>query len=128
MAIENYTRASSDPVALVPCETGPGRSAWCAKEQDAPGLFALISDAQAETIPLAPETACMTFSIFEEGNDKAIGSHLIVGRAGLNNWCLMNVGHMPDAEPDGPRPILELVYNVAGHLLLRHFEHGHPDV
>ena len=121
MAIENYTLASTDPVALVPCETGPGRSAWRAKEPDAPGLFALIFDAQAETIPLAPETACMAFSIFEEGNAKAIGSHQIEGRIGLNFWYLTNVGHAPDAEPGGPRPILELIDNVAAHMLLRYF-------
>lgn len=121
MTIENNTRGSTDPVALVPCGTGPGRSAWRAEEPDAPGLFALIADAQTETIPLAPETAHMTFSIFEEGNDKAIGSHHIEGRAGLNGWILANVGHLPDAEPDGPRPILELIDNVAAHLLLRFY-------
>jgi len=120
-SLENYTRASNDPVALVPCETGPGRSAWRAKEPDAPGLFALISSTQSAAIPLAPETDSMTFSVFEEGNDKAIGSHVIEGRQGLNFWYLKNVGHEPDKESGGPRPIPEFIDDVAAHLLLRYF-------
>lgn len=121
MAVENYTSASTDPFTLVPYEIGPGRSVLRARERDAPGFYALISDAQAQTIPLVPETAHMTFSIFQDGNTKVIGSHVIAGRVGLNFWYLANVGHIPDAEPGSPRPILELIDNVAAHMLLRYF-------
>lgn len=122
MAIENFTSASTYPTTLVPCETGPGRFAWLAKEQDAPGLFGLIYRTENHVIPLAPETDSMTFTIFEAGTEKPLGTHIIEGRGGLNSWYRSNVGHAPDEELDGPRPILELIDNVAAHLLLRHFE------
>lgn len=128
MTIENYSRGSSDPVALTRCETGTGRSAWRAIDADAPGLFAFISSEHGTTVPLAPETDRMCFAIYEEGAQKPTWSIDIVGRVGLNSWYLTNIGHAPDAEPDGLRPILELIYNIAGHLLLQYFEHGRIDV
>ena len=128
MAIENFTSASTDPMTLVRCETGPGRSTWLAKEQDAPGLFGHIYRTENHVIPLAPETDSMTFTIFIVGKETPLGIHIIEGRSGLNSWYQSNVGHMPDGETDGPLPIHELVYNVACHLLLRYFEHDHPDL
>lgn len=71
--------------------------------------------------PNAPETDTMTFAVYEEGVDTPLGTHVIVGRPGLNQFYLMNVGHEPDKEPDGARPILQFVDDVAAHLLLRYF-------
>lgn len=122
MAIGNITSASTDPTTLVSCVTGSGRSTWLAKERDAPGLFGHIYRTESYVIPLAPETDSMTVTIFEVGTKKPLGTHIIEGRSGLNSWYRANVGHAPDEEPDGPRPILELIEDVAAHLLLRHFE------
>lgn len=121
-AAQNHSPSEADRVSLVPVETAPGCTAWRATEPDAPGLFALISDEHALAIPLAPETDDLTIAIFDEGVEETLGSIEIDGRAGLNRWYLQNVGHEPDKEPDGPRPILELIDNVASHLLLRYFE------
>lgn len=75
-------------------------------------------------IPLAPETDDITIAIFEEGVKETLGSVVIDGRAGLNLWYLKNVGHEPDKEPGGPLPILNLIDNVAAHLLLRYYHDG----
>lgn len=121
MTIENFTHASTNPVSLVPCKTGPGRTAWRAIEGDAPGLFAHIYSSQSLVIPLAPETDSLTIAIVEAGTEKVLGTHVIEGRAGLNCWYHRHVGFEPDKEPGGPRSILELIDNVAAHLLLRYF-------
>ncbi|MFC5511136.1 hypothetical protein ACFPOU_08345 [Massilia jejuensis] len=97
-------------------------SAWRVTEPDAPGLFALISDGQGLTIPPAPETDDLTIAIFDEAIEETLGSIEVDGREGLNRWYLQNVGHMPDKEPDGPRPIIELINDVACHLMLRFYE------
>lgn len=43
-------------------------------------------------------------------------------RAGLCRWYVQNVGHVPDEEPDGPRPIRQLIEDVAAHMLPRFTE------
>lgn len=97
-------------------------SAWRATERDAPGLFALISDGEALAIPLAPEAEDLTIAIFDEGIEETLGSIVVDGREGLNRWYLQNVGHASDPEPDGPHPIMELINDVACHLMLRFYE------
>lgn len=114
--------ANQTLASLVPCQTGPGCTAWRATEPDAPGLFALISDSQGLAIPLAPETEDLTIAIFDEDVDETLGSIDLDGRAGLNRWYLTHVGYLPDMEPDGPLPIMQLIENVAAHLLLRYFD------
>lgn len=111
-----------DAVSLVPYETGPGTMAWRTSEPDAPGLFALISDEHGVAIPVAPETDDMTIAIFAEDVNETLGSIIIDGRAGLNRWYMRHVGYLPDLEPGGPLPIMKLIDDVAGHLLLRYFE------
>lgn len=97
-------------------------SAWRATEPDAPGLYALISDGHGLAIPLAPETEDLTIAIFDEQVEETLGSIEVYGREGLNRWYLQNVGHAPDQEADGPRPIMELINDVACHLMLRFYE------
>lgn len=97
-------------------------AAWRAIERDAPGLFALISNGDG-TAPPTPETGDITIAIFDETVEETLGSIVIDGRPGLNTWYLKNVGHEPDKEPGGELvPIMELLNNVAGHLLLRYYE------
>ena len=120
---ENHFAAIVDKdVSLAPYKTGPNSMAWRASEPDAPGLFALISCAHGMSIPLAPETDTQIIAIFDDGVVETLGSIEIDGRAGLNCWYLSNIGHSPDEEPDGPLPIMQLIDNVAAHLLLRYFE------
>jgi hypothetical protein len=104
--------------SLVRHTTSTG-TAWRATEFDAPGLFALITT--GADVPNAPETDTMTFAVYEEGVNMPLGAHVIVGRPGLNQFYLTNVGHEPDKEPDGARPILQFIDDVAAHLLLRYF-------
>lgn len=110
------------PVQLAVYKPSATTSAWRATEPDAPGLFALISDGQGLAIPLAPETEDLTIAIFDEEIEETLGSIEVDGREGLNRWYLLNVGHDPDNEPDGPRPIMELINDVASHLMLRFYE------
>lgn len=114
----------NEPHSLVIHRTGLGSTAWRATEPDAPGLFAFIYDASCMAIPLAPETDDLTFAVIDEGTNETLGLIVIAGRAGLNDWYLANVGHLPDKEPDGQVPIMNLIDNVAAHLLLRYFEQG----
>lgn len=111
------------PLPFTLVNTGPGMAAWRADERDAPGLFALISNGDGTTPPVAPETGDITIAIFDETVEETLGSIVIDGRPGLNTWYLTNVGHEPDKEPRGELvPIIELLNNVAGHLLLRYYE------
>lgn len=120
---ENHVAATVDKdVSLALYKTGPDSMAWRASEPDAPGLFALVSCEHGMAIPLAPETDTMIIAIFDVGVVETLGSIEIDGRAGLNCWYLMNIGHEPDKEPDGPLPIMQLIDNVACHLLLRYYE------
>lgn len=112
----------SDAAPLSLYKPSAATSAWRATEPDAPGLFALISDGQALAIPLAPETDHLTIAIFDEAIEETLGSIEVDGREGLNRWYLQNVGHRPDDESDGPRPIMELINDVARHLMLRFYE------
>ena len=109
---------------LTVIQTAPGCTAWRTTEPDAPGLFALVSDERGLAIPLEPETDDLTIAIFNERVDETLGSVVLDGRAGLIRWYLQNVGHEPDEAPEGPLPIMQLIDQVAGHLLLRHFEQG----
>lgn len=102
--------------------TSESTAAWRAFEPDAPGLFAIITDEHGLAVPMAPETNDMIIAIFDETVPETLGSIEIDGRAGLVRWYIANVGHDPDAEPGGPVPILELINNVAAHLLLRYHE------
>lgn len=110
--------------SLRPIEIGTGSTVWRTDERDAPCLFALIYEKRSMAIPTAPETDTMTFAIFNESIDEPAGSIDIQGRAGMNRWYLTHVGHEPDKEPDGERPITELIVNVARHLMLRFYEEG----
>lgn len=94
-------------------------TAWRAAEFDAPRLFALITTGAGA--PHEPERDTMTFAVYEEGVDTLLGAHVIVGRPGLNQFYITNIGHEPDKEPDGARPILQLIDDVAAHMLLRYF-------
>jgi len=119
-----HTSQKPSPLSLY--KPSDATSAWRATEPDAPGLFALISDGQGLAIPLAPETGDLTIAIFDETIEETLGSIEVDGREGLNRWYLRNVGHRPDDEPDGPRPIMELINDVACHLMLRFYE-AHQD-
>lgn len=105
-------------------KSGLGSTAWRFEEPDAPGLFALVYDARSMKIADRPETDRLTFVLFEESVNDPIGNIEIVGRPGLNFWFQIHVGHMPDNEPDGPLPIIQLIENVASHLLLRYCAEG----
>lgn len=109
-------------------KSGLGSTAWRFNEPDAPGLFALVYDAGGMKIADRPETDRLTFVLFEDSVNDPVGAIEIGGRAGLNSWYETHVGHAPDKEPDGPVPIMQLIGNVAAHLLLRYFEAGlRPD-
>jgi hypothetical protein len=109
-------------------KSGLGSTAWRFDEPDAPGLFALVYDARSMTIADKPETDLLTFVLFEESVNDPVGDIEINGRAGLNSWYQIHVGHAPDSEPDGTLPIMQLIENVSAHLLLRYFEEGlRPD-
>lgn len=99
--------------------TSESTAAWRAFEPDAPGLFAIITDEHGLAVPPAPETDDMIIAIFDETVPETLGSIEIDGRAGLVRWYVANVGHDPDGEPDGPRPIMELINDDACHLMLR---------
>lgn len=99
-----------------------GSTAWRIDEPDAPGLFVLVYDARCMAIVDAPETDTMTFVLFQQTVNEPVGTIEIDGRTGLNRWYGTYVGHEPDKEPDGPVPIMQLITNVACHLLLRYFE------
>jgi len=101
-----------------------GSTAWRLKEPDAPGLVALVYNAGSMKIADSPETDRLTFVLFEDSFNDPVGAIEIVGRAGLNSWYQTHVGYVPDHEPDGPDPIMQLIENVAAHLLLRYFEEG----
>jgi hypothetical protein len=101
-----------------------GSTAWRLKEPDAPGLVALVYNAGSMKIADSPETDRLTFVLFEDSVNDPIGAIEIGGRAGLNSWYQTHVGYVPDHEPDGPVPIMQLIENVAAHLLLRYFEEG----
>lgn len=105
-------------------KSGLGSTAWRFDEPDAPGLFALVYDARDTKIVERPETDPLTFVLFEESVNDPIGTVEIFGRFGLNFWYQVHVGHMPDNEPDGPLPIMQLIENVASHLLLRYCAEG----
>lgn len=105
-------------------KSGLGNTAWRFDEPDAPGLFALVYDAGSMKIPERPETDRLAFVIFEDSVDDPVGAIEIGGRAGLNCWYLSRVGHAPDKEHDEPLPIMQLIEDVTGHLLLRYFEEG----
>jgi hypothetical protein len=101
-----------------------GSTAWRLKEPDAPGLIALVYDAESKRIADRPETDRLTFVLLEGSVNDPVGAIEIDGRAGLNSWYQTHVGYVPDNEPDGPVPIMQLIENVAAHLLLRYFEEG----
>lgn len=111
-------------VSLVAYTSGLGSTAWQASEPDAPGLFALVYATEYLKIPIDPNTEDLTFAVFRGSGNESIGTFNIEGRAGLNLWYREHVGYEPDKEPDGEVPILELIDNVAGHILLRCFEEG----
>jgi hypothetical protein len=115
---------ASNAFALTQVRSDLGSTAWKLIEPDAPGLFVLVYEAKTLTIPTAPETDQMSFALFDGSIDKPLGSIDLTGRPGLNQWYLDHVGHVPDKEPDGERDIAELIFNVAGHLMLRHAEEG----
>jgi hypothetical protein len=102
--------------------TSESTTAWRTTERDAPGLFAIITDESGLAVPAAPDTDNMIIAIFDEARPETIGSFEIDGREGLNRWYLQNVGYEPDKEGDGPLAIMELINNVAGHLMLRYYE------
>jgi hypothetical protein len=109
-------------------KSGLGSTAWRFDEPDAPGLFALVYDTRSMAIAERPETDRLTFALIEQSVNDPVGTVEIEGRSGLNLWYLANVGHEPDKEPDGPLPVMQLIENVAAHLLLRYFEQGlQPD-
>lgn len=108
-------------VSLIPYKTSPASMAWRATEPDAPGLFALVSCEHGMAIPLEPETDNMIIAVFDNGVEETLGSLEVDGRAGLNRWYLLHVGYEPDKEPDGPLPIMQLIDDVAAHLLLRYY-------
>jgi hypothetical protein len=120
--------AHENATSIVAYETAKGSMAWRATEPDAPGLFAIIADEAGTAIPLAPETDDMIIAIFDEDLPETLGSIEIDGRAGLNRWYLQQVGHIPDKESAEPVPIMELIQNVASHLMLRYYEPDHNDV
>jgi hypothetical protein len=99
-------------------------TAWRLKEPDAPGLIALVYDAESKRIADRPETDRLTFVLLEGSVNDPVGAIEIDGRAGLNSWYQTHVGYVPDNEPDGPVSIMQLIENVAAHLLLRYFEEG----
>lgn len=112
------------PGALIPYRSGLGSTAWYITEPDAPGVFALVYEARSMTIPLAPAFEKLTFALFDGSVDKPLGSIDIDGRPGLNQWYLQHVGHEPDKDLGGERPITELIVDVAAHIMLRYVEEG----
>jgi hypothetical protein len=105
-------------------KSGFGSTAWRLNEPDAPGLFALVYNAGSMKIAESPETDRLTFVLFEGSVNDPVGTVQIGGRVRLNSWYQTYVGYTPDEEPDGPVPIMQLIENVATHLLLRYFEEG----
>lgn len=99
--------------------TGGGCMAWRLTEPGAPGLFALVTDEGGTNIPTESDTENLIIGIC----DVELQDPLLVletdGRAGLCRWYVQHVGHDPDKEPDGLRPIRQLIADVATHMLLR---------
>lgn len=99
--------------------TGGGCMAWRLTEPDAPGLFALVTDEGGTHIPTEPDTENLIIGICDVQLDDPLLVLETDGRAGLCRWYVQNVGHDPDKEPDGPRPIRQFIEDAATHMLLR---------
>lgn len=115
-------KAHSQPVEgdrLEDYHTGGGCMAWRLTEPDAPGLFALVTDECGTHIPTEPDTENLIIGICDVELEDPLMVLETDGRAGLCLWYVRNVGHDPDKEPDGPRPIRQLIEDVATHMLLR---------
>jgi len=99
--------------------TGGGCMAYMVTDSSALGLVALVTcDGQ---LPDEPETDEIDIGVYPE--NEFCGEHLtmtkLIGRQGLIAWYIENVGHDPDADQGSPISILELMEQVAQHLLFR---------
>lgn len=122
MTNNSLSDAHSQPVSgdrLEVHHTGGGCMAWRLTEPDAPGLFALVTNVGGTHIPTEPETENLIIGICDVELDDPLLVLETDGRAGLCRFYVQNVGHDPDKEPDGPRPIRQLIEDVATHMLLR---------
>lgn len=98
--------------------TGGGCMAWRLTLPDAPGLFALVTDEGGTHIQTEPDTESLMIGIWDVQLDNPLMVLETDGRAGLCRWYFRNVGHDPDKEPNGPRPIRKLIEDVATPMLL----------
>jgi hypothetical protein len=96
-----------------------GCMAWRLTEPDAPGLFALVTDEGGIHIPTEPHTENLIIGLCNVELQDPLMMLEIDGRSGLCRWFVQNVGYDPDKEPDGPRPIRQLIEDVAIRMLLR---------
>lgn len=98
------------------CSVTVGQPVFHIKEPDAPSLYSLVTFVPGKT---DPETDAITIALHWEDECDEVSKTVLVGRAGLLEWYLANVGYSPDEDINGQTPIEELIDMVASHLLLR---------
>jgi hypothetical protein len=112
---------------LILWDTGGGCTGFTVTDdQDAPGLYALITCDDDPSAPESPETERMAFGVYDE-NGQAVGPvEFIEGRKGLNDWYFDSIGYRPDEESlraGGPLlPIHELMRDVAECMLVEAYQ------
>lgn len=119
---QTHELCSSSEVVEETFDLDKRRIVWHITEPDAPGLFALVYEENSKMFPATPESDVLMFVTYKGHVDRPIGGTKIAGRPGLNDWYRANIGHSPDEDNGQPLPIMDLIGDVAAHLLLRAHE------
>lgn len=99
--------------ALSTWTTGGGCMALGCEMPYSKGGKVMVTDAGGMAIPTDPETELMLVGAYPEASEEEGTVVEIQGREGLNRWYLEKVGYSPDTDAGFPKPILELLMDVA---------------